>query len=439
MTHQAIHIVEREGLPSAVTTERLVVGACIGDSESFENARYAIDSACFTIDAHRWIWEAMLDLHTAGEDIGTTRIVQWLQDRKKLETVGGIGAIADLTGTPHIALDSHLRLLQEKATLRKTIIALNGAMTRCMEPGNDSVEILSYATDLLEKITKESPGKGTLESVGAVIAAVGVQEFCQPSRLYSNVIPLPQEWPQMREKFPFFRPGQLVVLAAFTSQGKSAMALHIGLSSATRGYSVAMFSMEMDKLEITHRAASHIANVDSYTHQNCQMNQEERIRYARAVMQLENLPLYIDDRTGSTVPAIMAAVAKMKPRPKLIIVDYLQIMEAVGRTDTRAAAVAEISRGLKRMAMQFQVPVLALSQFNRDAAKQGRKPQLHDLRESGSIEQDANVVILLSAKKGQEHLPMMEIEVEIAKNRGGRKGIVSMMFMKPYSKFEESL
>lgn len=433
-----IHLVENEGLPSAIETEKLVIGACLGDSASFETAHYAIEADCFTVEAHRWMWQAMSELHASESDIGLTQVVQWLSDRKKLESVGGIGAVAEFAGTPRLVLDSHIRLLQEKATLRKTIVALSNAMNRCMEPGNESAEVLSYAADLLEKITKAAPGKNTLVSVGSVIEEIGIQEFCQPSRLYSNVVPLPAEWQRMRGFLPFFRPGQLIVLAAFTSQGKSAMALHLALDASKRGYPVAMFSMEMDKLEISHRAASHLSDVDSYIHQNCQMKPEERLRYQAATTQLADLPLFIDDRTGSSVPAIFAAVAKMKPKPKLVIVDYLQIMEAAGRADTRAAAVAEISRGLKRLAMQFQVPVLALSQFNRDASKQGRKPELHDLRESGSIEQDANIAILLSAKKGQEHQPLMDIDVEVAKNRGGRKGVVSMVFMKPYSKFEEN-
>jgi replicative DNA helicase len=379
----------------------------------------------------------MLELHEEREDIGPSRIAQWLEDRKKLDAVGGVGGISEYAGMPRLQLDSHLRLLQEKATLRKTIIALHNAIGRCMEPGNESTEVISYATDLLEKITKESMSRTSLETAGSIIEGIGIQEFCQPSRLHANVVPLPEAWRQMRNLVPFFKPGQLIVLAAFTSHGKSAMALHIALSLAQRHYPVAMFSMEMDKLEITQRATSHMASVDSYVHQNGQMTSEERIRYQSSASYLSTLPLSIDDTSGSTVPAIAAAISKANPRPKFVIVDYLQIMEAVGRIDTRAAAVSEVSRGLKRIAMQFKIPVLALSQFNRDASKQGRKPELHDLRESGSIEQDANIAILLSAKKGQEHQAAMEVDVDIAKNRSGRRGQLRMMFMKPFSQFEE--
>ncbi|MCC6365052.1 MAG: AAA family ATPase [Bryobacterales bacterium] len=432
-------MIESRGLPAAPESERIVLGSCLGDVEVFDHVRLALDETSFSLTENRRLWVTLCEARDAGIGVDRAAIAQRLKERGLLEAVGGFGRLVDLDADiPHgLVLDPHLDTLNEKATLRRAIVALNQALLRCVEPGNDSAEALAYARGLIEKIEKNSPIQTPLQSIGAIIEAVGIEEFCAPKASMANATPLPDEWPEFRKIYPFFRPGQLIVLAAHTSQGKSAMALHIALSCVRRGLPVAMFSMEMDNLEIGHRAASHLAEVDSYVHLNGHMTKEERLRYQAAAAQLCELPLLIDDRTASTVPAIVASMARTKTKPRLVIVDYLQIMEAAGRADTRASAVAEISRGLKRLATQYQVPVLALSQFNRDAAKQRRRPELYDLRESGAIEQDASTALFILAKQGDEDKPFMEVTIDVAKNRGGRKGEVRMMFEKPYSRFTE--
>jgi len=227
-------------------------------------------------------------------------------------------------------------------------------------------------------------------------------------------------------------------LAGLTSQGKTAMAAQIAISAAKSGFRTAVFSMEMSNLEILQRAASHLSEVDSYAHQGGRMNTDERRRFHEATAELyDNLPLLLDDTTGSTVPAIAAQIAKASPRPRFVVIDYLQLMEASGRAENRTQAISQVSRGLKQLASQFQIPVLALSQLNRDSAKAGRVPDLHDLRESGSIEQDANTVLMIYGKPDQESFPVMQVDLLVKKNRGGRRGKVRMIFEKPYSRFTE--
>lgn len=435
----ALEVIESRGLPAAPGSERTILALCLGDTDVFDAVRTAVDSSCFSSQEHRHLWAALCESRDAGSGIDRVALAQWLHERGRLDAVGGAAGLADLdSGVPRgLTLDPHLSLVQDKATLRRTIAALNQAMLRCIEPGNDSAEVLDFARQMLDRISTDTPTDSALRQVGRIIDEVGLQEFCAPTTSNARAIPLPEEWPQLRRIYPCFRAGQLIVLAGFTSQGKSAMALHLAISCAQRGYPVALFSAEMDRLEISHRAASHIAKVDSYAHQNGTMDRAERLRYQAAVSRLSELPLFIDDRTGSTVPAITAAIYKMKPQPRLIVIDYLQLLDAVSRPDTRAAAVAEVSRGLKRLATRLDVPVLALSQFNRDAARAGRRPELFDLRESGSIEQDASAAILLHAKRGEEAKPFMEVAVVVAKNRGGRKGEVLMRFEKPFCRFVE--
>ena len=203
------------------------------------------------------------------------------------------------------------------------------------------------------------------------------------------------------------------------------------------GYPTVVLSMEMAAEEWSQRAACHLAGVDNYAHLAGRLEKPERAAFMGATTQLQQLPLYFDDRAGVSVPALHAAMLRMKPRPQLLIVDYLQLMESAGKHDKRHQAVSEISRGLKRLAMALKIPVIALSQFSRENAKEKRKPELHDLRESGSIEQDANVAMFLHAD-GDTGATSSQVEMIIAKNRGGRRGSVRMTFTKPYYRFEEN-
>jgi len=285
-------------------------------------------------------------------------------------------------------------------------------------------------------VSAAAPTTCTFRSAGEVIEAVGVQEFLQPSRLKDGV-PFPQSWHGVKALVPVMRAGALVIVAGRTSAGKSALALHLGVNAAMVGYPTVVLSMEMGADEWSQRAACHLANVDNYAHLNGKLGKDERAALMGATMQLQQLPLYFDDRTGVSVPALHAAMLRMKPRPQLLIVDYLQLMESAGKHEKRHQAVSEISRGLKRLAMSMKIPVIALSQFSRENAKEKRKPELHDLKESGDIENDANVALLLHSD-GDIGATSAQVELIVAKNRGGRRGSVRMTFTKPFYRFEEN-
>jgi len=433
----ATALIERLGLPAAAESERMILGALLTDGrERMDQIRYSLDETCFSLEAHRVIWRAMAEIYDAGDSVDRIGLAQALHTRGKLESIGGISELAALDNDmpAGLQLDSHIRILHEKATLRKAIVAVNDITLRLLDE-DPSADVMAYAQATLDRIATESPGKSNFSSVEEIIEAAGM-DFMEP-RHNQGGVPMPAEWPQLRLLLPALRPGHLIVLAARTSAGKSAFALHLALAVANAGNPVAILTLEMPKLEWAERAACHLALVNSYRHQNHTMDTEERARFVTATQKLRELPLRFDDRSGVTVASIHVAIQKMRPRPRLVIVDYLQLLSASGRHNTRAAEVSEISRGLKRMATHLGIPVIALSQFSRESAKQGgREPELHDLKESGDIENDANVAIFIHPEPPVDRA-YQPVRVLVKKNRGGALGRVNMSFKKPYYQFVE--
>ncbi len=435
----AIEILTRRGLPASPESERFVLGAIMTDGrERMEPLRESLSVATFSLQRNAEIWATLCSLYDAGMPLDRVQLAQRLIADGKLESVGGISAVCELdAGMPvGISIEAHVRALHEKATLRQAIVALNDAMARCLSEDGQSGELLEYARGVIDRVSEAAPTTCSFRSAGEVIDAVG-DEFLQPSRVKDGV-PFPESWNGLRAIVPVMRSGALIIVAGRTSAGKSALALHIAVNAAMVGYRTVILSMEMAADEWAQRAACHLAMVDNYAHLNGKLPQADRVAFAGATEQLRELPLYFDDRTGVTVPSLQAALLRMKPRPQLLIVDYLQLMESAGKHDKRHQAVSEISRGLKRLAMALKIPVIALSQFSRDNAKEKRKPELHDLKESGDIENDANVALLLHTD-GDLNSTAAPVEVIVAKNRGGRRGSVRMTFTKPYYRFEESV
>lgn len=435
----AAQILERRGLPASPDSERFVLGSILTDGrERMEPLRESLSLASFSLQRNAEIWATLCSLYDAGMPLDRVHLAQKLMADGKLEAVGGMTAVCDLdAGMPaRISVEGHVRVLHEKATLRQACIALNDAMARCLSEDGQSGELLEYARGVIEKVSADAPSQCAFRSAAEVIEAVGFQEFVQPSRIRDGV-PFPESWRGLKALVPVMRAGSLVIVAGRTSAGKSAFALHVGVNAAMLGCPTVVLSMEMAADEWTQRAACHLAGVDNYAHLGGRLDKPERVAFAGATTQLQQLPLYFDDRAGVSVPALHAAMLRMKPRPQLLIVDYLQLMESAGKHEKRHQAVSEISRGLKRLAMALKIPVIALSQFSRDNAKEKRKPELHDLKESGDIENDANVALLLHSD-GEISSAAAPVELIVAKNRGGRRGSVRMTFTKPFYRFEEN-
>lgn len=434
----AAELLFRRGLPASPDSERFVLGAILIDGrERMEPLRESLSAASFSLQRNVEIWETLCGLYDAGMPLDRIHVAQKLMSAGALERVGGIAGLCEIdAGMPQgISIEGHVRVLHEKATLRQACVALNDAMARCLSEDGQSGELLEYARGVIDRVSADAPTTCAFRSAGEVIEAVGFQEFVQPSRLRDGV-PFPESWQGVRAIVPVMRPGSLIIVAGRTSAGKSAFALHLAVNAAMMGYLTVVLSMEMAAEEWSQRAACHLAGVDNYAHLAGRLEKPERTAFMGATTQLQQMPLYFDDRAGVSVPALHAAMLRMKPKPQLLIVDYLQLMEAAGKHDKRHQAVSEISRGLKRLAMALKIPVIALSQFSRENAKEKRKPELHDLKESGDIENDANVALLLHTD-AELNSTVATVELIIAKNRGGRRGSVRMSFTKPFYRFEE--
>jgi len=407
--------------------------------DRMEEIRYRVEEHCFTTEPNRIVWRALCQLFDTERQIDRMVLAGHLVAQNRLDSIGGVTFLAYLDSDmpAGLALESHLRIVQEKSTLRRAALALNAALDRMLSADAPSGELIAYAQDLIETVAQESSGASELESAAKIIETIGWNEFCLPSRQFDGVA-CPECWPLLSKIIPSFRNGHLIVLAARTSVGKSALALHVALDAALRSLPVAVYTFEMSKREWLERAACHMATVDSYKHQNRELDRVERSAFnqsATVLAQWEDR-LFFYDKGSITVNGLISQVKRNRVKPRMIIVDYLQLMKSQNNNTQRNQAVSEISRSLKRLATTVNVPVIALSQFNRDNAKDNREPELHDLKESGDIENDANIVVFVHPK-GENSKAFQPVDVIVKKHRGGRLGRVSMMFEKPYSKFVE--
>jgi replicative DNA helicase len=238
-----------------------------------------------------------------------------------------------------------------------------------------------------------------------------------------------------------FMPGQMVVIGARPSMGKTALACQIADYTASAGTGVAFFTLEMPDQAILLRMAAARANVDSLKVTQRKASPLEIHALTSAFKDLnENRRLWIDDTTGCTVPAMRAALRRLTARHsvRLVLVDYLQLVETTGAVSkNRYEQVSEISRGMKRLAREFSLPLVVLAQLNRESEKESRKPRLSDLRDSGSIEQDADVILLPALQGQNEQTDPLAIELIIAKQRNGPRGIVPLKFLRRFAKFVE--
>jgi len=260
----------------------------------------------------------------------------------------------------------------------------------------------------------------------------GLDAFFAPQT--RDLVPVP--WQGLQHYVPGLRPGQLIIIAARPGMGKSAVAAQLAVAAARGGHATAVFSFEMGRNEIWQRMVSHLAAVSLGRIGRGDMSPMDRFAAATAVQDLSEWPLYIDETTGCTVPALVSAVRRHRAggrAAELVIVDYLQLMQCVRRREKRVEEITEISRQLKIAARDLKVPLVVLAQLNREVEKDGSRPELHHLRESGSVEQDADIVIFLWQDRKERARAIAsrtpgEMELIVRKNRNGSPGACKVLF-----------
>jgi len=437
-----------KGLPSNVYAERLVLGSILLKDSAFINVASALQPDDFSLEKHRRIYQRMFDLSERGERIDRVTLANELMRHGELEACDGLSYLVSLDeGLPEIYnLESYVQIVKDKSLLRGMIFAAQEVVHRCLIEEDTPDRILAAAEDTFLKLG-EDRSKESLVTAQQVFETFegGINAFLDPA---SRIKGLSTGFLKFDEMTGGLHGGELFILAARPAMGKTALALNVALHVATNRANpkaVAVFSLEMSKESLLTRLICSLARVDQQKFRMGYLNQEERRRLSFAATELIEAPLFIDDTSGTTVMDINAKLRKLRNQADLglAVVDYLQLMPAplLGRNSNRTQEVGALSRGMKLMAKDLNIPFLVLSQLSRAPEQRpgDHKPQLSDLRESGSIEQDADLVGFIY--RPEIYQPEREdlrglAELIIAKQRNGPTGKVPLVFLREFTKFE---
>ncbi|HEY6394038.1 MAG TPA: replicative DNA helicase [Candidatus Binataceae bacterium] len=435
-----------KGLPANLDAERFVLGSILLNDSLYLQVAGAVEPEDFSLEKHRRIFARMKDLYDRAEKIDRVTLTNELMKQGQLESVDGMTYLLSLDeGLPEIVnLESYIRIVKDKATLRKLIFSAQAVIDRCLNAGEEPDEILASAEETLLKLG-EARSHDQLASPASIVQKFpgGVNAFLDPSQRLRG---LSTGFKRFDEMTGGLNGGELFILAARPSMGKTALALNIAQHVATHPRirkPVAVFSLEMSSSSLLTRLLCAAARVDQHKFRAGFLNVEERRKLQFALADLTEAPLYLDDSAGVNLMDVHAKLRRMKNDHglSLVVIDYLQLMSSRGRIENRNQEVSAISRGLKLMAKDLDVPFLVLSQLSRASETRpgDHKPQLSDLRDSGSIEQDADLVAFIYReevyKKDREDVKGLA-DLIIAKQRNGPIGNVPLRFLGQYTRFE---
>ena len=434
-------------LPNNLEAERSILGAVLLDNHALNTALEKLRSEDFFLPQHRLIFGQMVQLAEKQQAIDTITLMEDLSRRNELEAAGGIAYLSQLTdGLPRLTnVEHYARIVKEKAVLRNLIYSASAIQEQALAAGDDADIILDRAESAIFQLAEDRVRAGL----------IGVKELVRENferleRIFSEgrrITGLATGYTDLDNQTAGLQPSELIILAARPSMGKTALALNIAENVALRQREpVAVFSLEMSKESLLLRMLASEARVDAHKFRTGHMNKEDWSKVTTGLANLGESPLWIDDSASSTVLEMGAKARRLK-RDKglsLLIVDYLQLVvpSNTGRNTNRQEQVAGISRAMKGLAKELKIPVLVLSQLTRAPERDERKPQLADLRESGAIEQDADVVLFIHRPNFYKtDLPEEErakAEVIIAKQRNGPTGNLNFVFLARHTRFEEA-
>ncbi|MBI3667238.1 MAG: replicative DNA helicase [Acidobacteria bacterium] len=444
MSAPATGLTFEKGLPASVEAEQFVLGSILLADPVFALVAGLLEPDDFILEKHRRIFGRMLDLHVRSERIDYLTLANELIKNSQLESCDGVAYLSSLTqGLPRLEnIDSYVRIVKDKSLLRRLIFTSQNISAQCLEASEEADEILSRAEEMILKIG-DARIRGGLQNPRQIVEnfAGGVQTFLDPSKRLRG---LSTGFAKFDEMTTGLQPSELIVLAARPAMGKTALALNMAQHVAVKlDKPVAIFSLEMSKESLLSRLLCAAARVDSHRFRGGWLNMEERRRLSGALNQLVSSPLFLDDSAGVNLMEMHAKCRRLRSERglALVIVDYLQLMSGKGRFENRNQEISALSRGLKQLAKELDVPVIAISQLSRapEVRTGDHRPQLSDLRESGSIEQDADLVAFIFReeiyKPDREDL-QGRAELLIAKQRNGPTGKADLAFIHKFTKFE---
>ncbi len=436
------------GLPVNLDAERFVLGSIMIQESAYVQVAGILEADDFSLEKHRRIFNRMGELQDRGDTIDRVTLANELMKHGELESVDGLTYLVSLDeGLPHIAnLDGYIRIVKDKSVLRRIIFTSQKLIDQCLIGQEEPDTILASAGETLLKLG-ESRASQALLRPGQIIEGYqgGLTAFLDPSRRIKGIS---TGFVKLDEMTSGFHGGELIILAARPAMGKTALALNIAQHVATcsEPSPVAVFSLEMSKESLLTRMICSAARVDQQKFRMGYLGHDERRKLQVAAADLSEAPLFIDDTAATNLMDIHAKLRRLKAEHGLglVVVDYLQLMSGRGRFENRNTEVSALSRGLKLLSKELDVPFLVLSQLSRATeTRQGdHRPQLSDLRESGSIEQDADMVMFIFReeiyKPDRDDL-RGSAELLLSKQRNGPTGKVKMVFLRECTKFENPL
>lgn len=427
--------------PQNVEAEQAVLGAMLLSHDAVIVAMEKLQPRDFYCDAHRIIFEAMEHLHRENKEIDVITLPEELNRMKKMDDVGGVGYVLNLPNMVGTASNAeyYANIVVEKALSRNLISTCTELATEAYDGEKKTEDLLDDAERRILQLS-DTKNRGDFASVGTVVEAT----LDKITKLYENkagLTGLPTGFRDLDRMTSGLQPSDLILVAARPSMGKTAFTLNIAQNVGVRQHkTVAFFSLEMSQEQLVQRLLCQIAHIDSQKLRTGQLNSDEEwTRLTDACDKLYESPIYIDDTPGISVAEMRSKARRLKSEHglDLIIVDYLQLMQ--GRNaESRQQEISEISRSLKALARELKVPLIALSQLSRSVeSRQDKRPMLSDLRESGALEQDADIVSFLyredyyDKETENQHIT----EVILAKHRNGPVGSVKLYFKNEFTLF----
>jgi len=428
--------------PQNLEAEKSVLGSMLIDDGAIGLAIEAIDAAAFYSEAHQKIFASMLNLYNERKNVDLITLSDKLKNEGTLEQVGGVSYLTELVDfVPSAAnVEYYANIVKEKGVQRALIKNATDIITQSFEPGVAIDDLVDHAEKLIFEIAVSREKQKSVHIKELIRHSIETIDNLYQRK--EHVTGIPTGFEEFDKMTSGLQDSDLIIIAGRPSMGKSALAVSIGEYAAVeRKIGVAFFSLEMSKEQLVQRLLCSHARVDAHKVRSGFLSPSDWPKLTAAAGKLSAAPMFIDDTPAISALELRAKARRLKANfdIRLIVLDYLQLMRSTSRVESRQQEISEISRSIKALARELSIPIIAISQLSRAVeSRQDHRPQLSDLRESGAIEQDADLVVLLMRE--EYYNPTEEnkgiADVIIAKQRNGPVGLVKLTFIKEYMRFE---
>lgn len=427
--------------PHNIDAEQSVLGALLLENQAISKVVRFLNPEDFYLESHRVIYNAILELDENSQAADLVTVTDKLRRKGELEKVGGATYVATLTNISPTAanVEYYARIVEEKALLRNLINLSIRIANMGYEGHEDAERLMEEAEKMLLELGSRRTSTAFTEIKDILLATFKHFEFLQENK--GKITGVPTGFKELDNICQGLQPGDLVIVAARPSMGKTSFGMCVAYQAALHTKKpIAIFSLEMSKEQLVQRMICAEARIDQHKMRTGEINDTDWAQLTQKGKDMAQMPIFIDDSGMLTIRQLRAKARRMHSERGLglIVIDYLQLMQGSRRVENRQQEIAEISRSLKALAKELNVPIMALAQLSRSVEqRQDKKPQLSDLRESGSLEQDADVVMFIY--RDEYYNPETEkrgiADIIVAKQRNGPTGVAELAFLKQYTKF----